>query len=585
MPLGRPPNSRYQHPTLITIVTLVAVLYFGRDFFLPLTLAILFVFLLAPLVQRLEKLGVGRVGAVITTTLISFGVCALLTWMLTAQVLDLANELPKYRDNLRAKITSLNPSQNGPFNRATETFSELAEQVTNNGTKIFDQDNAVKVEVVTSPVNAMAVISKYAAPILAPLGVAAMVAVFVIFILLQREDLRDRIIHLVAHGKLQLTTQALDEAGERVSRYLLAQLIVNVLYGVPVWLGLWWIGIPNAFLWGLLSALLRFLPYLGPWIAAAFPILISLAISNTWQEPLLTVSLFVAMEIISNNIVEPWLYGSSTGLSSIAIIVSAVFWTWLWGAPGLLVATPLTVCIAVLGKYIPEWRFLDVLLGDRPPIAPHERLYQRLLALDEIESEQIVIKYLKEKPDDNVWDMLFFPVLLQIDADIHSGTLEEDLGKDIHELFEELIAGCGTPSDKLPQPSSILLLPARNEMDELSALMLQRSLLLKGVEITLISSDSFSKQMVSEAIRQNPTVICICTASPSSSLHATWLIKKIHAELPGTSLIAACWSILRDDRRAGKALGMGANCYDHSFAGVSKELLALSRCEKPLAQA
>lgn len=575
----RPKPSRTDSPALLTIVAVVAALYFGREFFLPIALAILFVFLLAPLARRLEKFGLGRAGSVIATTLVSFSLCGALAWMLAAQLLDLANEIPKYQSNLNAKIVSLNPAKDGPLAKVSETFRALAEVATKStAPNETSAKEPMKVEVVKEHTNVMGIIRQYAAPILSPLGSAAVVAILVIFMLLQREDLRDRIIHLVARGKLHLTTQALDEAGEKVSRYLLAQLVVNVTYGIPIGIGLWFIGIPNAFLWALLATLLRFLPYIGPWIAAAFPILLSLAISTTWREPLMTLGLFVVMEVISNNIVEPWLYGYSTGLSSLAVIVSAVFWTWLWDTPGLFLATPVTVCIAVFAKYIPSWSFLDVLLGDRPPIAAHQRLYQRLLALDEIESEQIVQTFLKENPDRDVWDGLFFPVLQTIDADISTGTLDDELRKDIHILFRELIANCGTPSSNQLQNSDILVLPARNETDELCALMLHRALALKGVKVAVMSSASLSNEMVSKALEEKPSVVCICTVPPGSTLHAAWLVKRIHADLTGARIVVACWSEPRDEKREEKLKAAGADYYEHTFAGTIRELIAQSRC-------
>src|SRR5919202_347338 len=226
------------------------------------------------------------------------------------------------------------------------------------------------------------VIQNIIGPLLEPLATTGIVVVFVIFMLLQREDLRDRLIRLAGADDLQRTTQALDDAAHRVSRYLVAQTIVNVTYGVPIALGLWFIGVPNPVLWGILAMVLRFIPYIGPWIAAMFPLALSVAVDPGWSMLLWTVGLFLAVELISNNLVEPWLYGSSTGLSAVAIVVAASFWTWLWGPVGLLLSTPLTSCLVVLGRHVEQLQFLDVMLGDRPALSPDENFYQRILAGD-----------------------------------------------------------------------------------------------------------------------------------------------------------------------------------------------------------
>src|SRR3954453_2419380 len=238
--------------------------------------------------------------------------------------------------------------------------------------------------------------------------------------LLGREDLRDRVIRLIGQGRINVTTQAMDEAATRISRYLIAQCIVNGTYGLAISLGLWLIGLtfghnspgfPNWFLWGLLTAILRFIPYIGPWIGAAFPIVLSLAVYHGMGVPLAVVGMFLVIELISNNFMEPWLYGSSTGISTVAILVAAVFWTWLWGPVGLLLSTALTVVLVVMGKYIPPLRFLDILLGDEAPLTPSARVYQRLLALDQEEAMELVRESLQESTLEQLYDEVLLPAL------------------------------------------------------------------------------------------------------------------------------------------------------------------------------
>ena len=241
-------------------------------------------------------------------------------------------------------------------------------------------------------------------PLVAPIATAGLVVVFVIFMLLQREDLRDRIIRLVGASDVARATEAMDDAAKRISRYLLMQLVINVLYGIPVGIGLYFIGVPNPILWGLLATVLRFIPYLGPVIAALFPIALSFAVAPGWTLPLLTIALFVTLELFSNNVLEPWLYGSSTGLSPVAVLVAAVFWTTLWGPVGLLLSTPLTVCLVVLGRHVPQLGFFDVLLGDEPALPPELKFYQRLLARDPEEATELAEEYLEDEPLEKLYD-------------------------------------------------------------------------------------------------------------------------------------------------------------------------------------
>jgi len=311
------------------------------------------------------------------------------------------------------------------------------------------QTNPLWVVALPAPVSPIRTLGSYLGMALSPLGTAGLVIVFVIFILLQREDLRDRMIRLVGHGDMNVTTQALDDGATRISRYLTAQAIVNGSYGLAVAAGLWLIGyfvggkpFPSFVLWGLLCAVLRFIPYIGPWIASVFPIVLSLAVYQGFGVFVWTTGLFVVIELASNNLMEPWLYGTSTGMSTVAILVSAVFWTWLWGAVGLLLATPLTVVLVVLGKYVPQLRFLDILLGDEPVLEPPERIYQRLLAGDEEEATDLAREFLKERTLLEVYDDVLLPALSLAEMDRHNGRLDaarqDFVRKSMREIVDEL---------------------------------------------------------------------------------------------------------------------------------------------------
>src|SRR5688500_16195348 len=383
-----------------------------------------------------------------------------------------------------------------------------------------------------------------------------MVIVFVVFILLQREDLRHRLIRLVSGGEINLTTQALDDAATRISRYLLMQLIVNVTYGIPIGIGLWLIGVPNAVLWGLLATLLRFIPYIGPWIAATIPLLLSLAAFPDSTHFFMAVALYVTVELISNNVVEPWLYGASTGLSATAVVISAVFWTWLWGPLGLLMSTPLTVCLVVMGKYVPQLQFLDILLGDEPVLAPHEKIYQRLLAMDQEEASDLVEEYLKEKELVELYDEILIPALGLAEHDRHRGLLDDArqnyIRQGMKELVKEVAERNEVPRAEVTEPQEtqpkqhprngngdadraplepkqpvVLCLPARDEADEIVAMMLSQVLEQAGCAARYMPTAALASEMMQTVEEHNPRLVCISALPPSAVAHAKYLCKRL----------------------------------------------------------
>jgi predicted PurR-regulated permease PerM len=348
---------------------IVLSLYFGRELLVPLALSVLLTFMLSPLVTRLQR-WFGRVGAVLVVVLMMISATAAVGWVLTRQAVDLANKIPGYKENIQTKLRSIQLPKQGPLSNLSRTFEELKDEMPGGprdreATASDAGSPAVtSVRVVKGMDQRLEFMQLVVAPVLGPLGTAGLVLLLLIFMLLQRVELRNRLIRLVGQGRLIMTSRAMDDAGARVSKYLLMQIIVNITYGIPVSIGLYFIGVPNAVLWGALAIVLRFIPYLGPWIAAAFPILLSLASSPGWMTPLLTIALFVVLELISNNVMEPWLYGSSTGVTPIALIIAALVWTWLWGPVGLVLATPLTVCLVVMGRHIPKLAFLSIVLSD-----------------------------------------------------------------------------------------------------------------------------------------------------------------------------------------------------------------------------
>jgi predicted PurR-regulated permease PerM len=350
------------------LVVLLSAFAWAKEFLLPLILAILISFLLAPVVSRLERWRFPRAVAVLSVVAIVFALIGGLCSTLSLEGLDLVNSLPKYRDNIHARWAAIQHGPPGPLNLALSNVDALITdlgKVTASGG--IQQPEATKVQIVSGADSVLAIVKNSLTPVAGPIGEFALVVVLVVFMLLERKRLRVRFLRLIGHSRVATTNLAVDEVGSKLSRFLLGQLLVNTGYALLLGLGLSLIGIPNALLWAVLTLVLRFLPYVGLWISAFFPLLLSIAISTSWKEPILTLALYLSLEVFTNNFVEPFVLGGSTGMSPLAIIVSALFWTWLWGPVGLLLATPLTACLVVLGRYFPAFNICSVLLAAEPP--------------------------------------------------------------------------------------------------------------------------------------------------------------------------------------------------------------------------
>lgn len=527
---------------LLGVCLVTAVLYLGKPFLLPLAISILLAFLLAPLAGRLETAGCGRIASVIIVTLVAFSVLATALYVVGSQAVDLAKSLPQYHENLQQKVFT-------PLGKLTAAVSAYSRDM-RAGDRPPNTTESAPLGLTASNVNFLALAKEIAGPILAPLGTAAMVVVYVIFFLFDRQNLRDRFIHLVGNGRLRLTTAAIDDASTRVSRYLAAQLVVNACYGIPVGIGLYFIGIPNAPLWGLLAIVLRFLPYLGIAIASAFPIVLSFAISPGWSQPIETLALFLMMELITGNFLEPWLYGASTGLSATAIVISAVFWTWVWGAGGLLLATPLSVCLVVLGKHIPALAFLNILFGTRPPIAPGDRFYQRLLADDSDELEDIIEDYHDRGAMVELFDEVILPALQLAEDDRAADNISRNEHKEIHRCLQEALAsleGFQSADDSAAHP--VVIVPARTDSDALAGAMLAFVLRSKGIPCTRFSEHSLNSEIAARLTDQTEIVLCVSALTSTGARAACSIFKRIGDRMSGQRLLGL-WGGDRADAAA-----------------------------------
>lgn len=544
-----------QRPSFLIVaasfVIVAAALHLARDILIPLALSVLLSFFLGPLVRRFVRWGLPNVAAVLTTVGIAFAVIGLIGWLVSAQLVNLVQELPQYEENIRAKIEAVKSSGPGFFSEAErlvgEIKTEIEEQEEDRAAQPPSQAKPVPVQIQPPPSTPLQLLRDFAGPLIGPLGIAGIVMILVIFMLLQRDDLRDRLFRLVSGGELNIATQAVDEAGRRITRYLLMQTIINASYGVPIGVGLYLIGVPNALLWGLLATLLRFLPFIGPWIAAIFPVTLSIAVGADWTMPLLTIGLFLVMELISNNVMEPWLYGSSTGISAVALIIAAIFWTWLWGPVGLFLSTPLTVCLLVMGKYIPSLGFFNVILGTEPVLAGEAQFYQRMLAMDPDAMSDLADKYLKNQSLTGFYDTILVPALSMAERDRHNGRLPENRQQFIfqgtEELIEELIERRATPEEAPGREPRmrVLCLPAKDEADELTARMLSHILREHGIAAEF-AEVTFSSTALADTLRSGKfDVVCLCAIPPLAVASARKMCRRLRATVPDQRVLVGIW--------------------------------------------
>jgi len=576
--------------TVVITAFAIAALYIGRDILIPLALAALLSFLLSPLVTRLER-WVGRIAATLLAVTVLFSICSGIGWVLTRQVIDLATRLPDYKENIQTKLRSLKTPGAGRFKRFHKTIDELKKDLPGRDLTSADPESETNPPATTAAAPQMTgaespqpppssatptqveivetehsgPIEQFGAIILQVLGTGALVLLLLICMLLQRENLRGRLMRLIGAGNIPAVTRGMDDAAQRVSRYLLMQLIVNATYGLVIGVALYFIGVPSAFVWGVLATVLRFIPYVGPWMAAAFPIALSLAVTNNWTMPLLTIGLFVVVELLSNNVMEPMLYGSSTGVSAIALILAAVFWTWLWGPVGLALATPLTVCLVVMGRHVPRLGVLSVLLSDEEALAPHEEFYHRLLTPAADDASEFSDAYLKTNSFTELYDSVLIPALAAVERDEKSGELDEAQYVGILQELRDVIEDLGmrpSPASKLesdkaeaevdsatppasPDPPAptcrVLSLPVRAERDELAGAMLAQLLAQNDFPVVNLSAKMTTGELLETVEKEGAEALCISVTPPSTVIHARYLCGKLRARFPKLRLLIGLW--------------------------------------------
>ncbi len=527
---------------ILGLILAVAVLYFARELLIPLAFALLLAFLLSPIVKRLETWRIPRAAAASLVLLVTCALLAVVGWYVMAQLFEIVGRMRDDTKNIQHKIELLQGESTG-MSDIFSTFQDLGDRM--DAPKAPGAAAPMKVEIVTEH-SVLQAIRDYAGSVLGPLGTTGLVLIFTLFMLIDRENLRNRLLRLMGEQKLQATTKAIDDAGYRVSRYVLLQFAVNAGFGAIVSLGLWLLGVHSPLLWGALGLLLRFLPYIGPAIAALMPFAVAVAESDGWRTPLSVLGLFAVTEAIVGNIVEPMLYGVHTGLSAVALLVSAVFWTVVWGPVGLVLSTPLTVCLSVLGRHSPQFEFLNVVLGDEQVLTPEVIFYQRLLALDQQDALNVLESLGKNKPLIAIFDQIVIPALAMAERDRQTGQLEakrEDfIVQSIYEFVTELTEADAKPmANRELRRTRVFCVPAHDAADEIAAAMCAHFLTQEGFPAIAFPVTDLPGEMVSSLGCQSDDVVCISAVPPFAAGNARKVAKTLAGE-GAPAIIAGLWS-------------------------------------------
>ena len=599
------PRAAMASPVVVG-ATIIAALYFGREIFIPIAIALLLSFVLTPLVNRLRRLQLPRLVAVGVSVLLTVGIVASLATLIGIQAADLAGDVPRYRATIERKINGLRDS---PVGHVTEYVANIGRAL-HGGAKEAGSPEAqpaapppspspspspspgpeqaqaapkpVLVEVATSPPGSLEMLSTVLTPVMHPLATVGIVFVVLLFVLMQREDLRDRMIRLAGSSDLHRTTVAIDDAAKRLSRYFVVQLALNAAFGVVIGIGLYLIGVPNPVLWAIFAALMRFVPYLGAVLSAILPMALAAAVDPGWNMMIAVAILFVVLEPLTGQVFEPIFYGQSTGLSPFAVLVSALFWTWLWGPVGLLLSTPLTVCLVVLGRYVEHLEFLDVLFGDRPALTPVQNFYQRILAGDSEEVLGHAELILQECSLSSYYDDVVLKALELAARDAARGVLTAQQKGAMRAALTELIADLSDRSDAVagatgdgeesacsplpmgPAPEAlpaawtregaVLCVAGRGFLDEAAAAILAQILEKRGLGVRTVPFAETASVRIGRFEAGPARIACVVSlALDGEPTHLRRLIRRLRGRVPGVPVLLGLW--LAQDSGANRLAG------------------------------
>jgi predicted PurR-regulated permease PerM len=590
------PTSSSKSALIIAVGVVIATLYFGRHIFIPLALALVLSFLLMPLVGWLQRLHLGRLPAALIVLVFCLGITASVGWEVAGQLLEITTHIQDYRTNLEAKIQAVHSRKSAPLIKATATVQQLNKELAvapdSNAAKNTRAPRPIPVQVAAPPDNFVQQLRSMLGPLTGPMETAGLTIIFMGFMLVNREDLRNRLIRLGGQGQLNVMTQAMEDASDRLSRYLFFQLLVNASYGAVFGVALYLIGVPHALLWGAIAALLRFVPYVGVWIAVALPMTMALAVFPGWKQTSLIFAVFAVLEVTVANIIEPWIYGQHTGISPFAILVAAVFWASLWGPVGLILSTPLTLCIILMGRYVPRLNFLEILLGDAPALRCEEVFYQRLVAMDEDEARNVAEGYLRNNSLANLYESVLIPALRLAEEDRHSDVLGDrsadfiaqstrelidDLGdRVIHEKSQaEATAASVASADSRVRSVSIGCVPARDQADELVGMMLAQLLEQAGYTKVRYLAIGTVEDMLKQVGEGGFQIVCISALPPFAVGQARSLCKRLRARFPGVAVTVGLWGFTGGVMKAQERVGVA--CTDAVSTTLSEALLQVRR--------
>jgi predicted PurR-regulated permease PerM len=550
-------------PFLVLAVT-VLILYFARELLIPFAFALTLSFLLAPAVGRLESRRVPRVLAVAITGILAFTIICGVGYVVARQLLNVARSLPDYRLSIQKKIASVHSSAGQSVEDAVNAIEDISGDLAKSAGPATPtaRQTATQVQPVrvidpdrTQLQSATEILMRF----LRPIGTFGVVIVFTIYLLMKREDLRHRILLLAGMGRISVMTQALQDAATRISQYLLFQSAVNAAYGTCFGFGLFLIGVPNATLWGVLAAILRIIPYIGTATSLILPLIVSVAIFSSWSQPLLILGLFLTLELTSTNFVEPWLFSSRTGISSLALLAMAIFWALLWGWPGLILSTPLTVCIVVMGRYVPQLSFLHTLLGTDAELAPEALFYERLLAMDQQEAHAVANRFLEGKPLVELYDSVLIPALTLVEQDRHQGTLDDvrcnffflsigELVAELTDYHQKELPTATEPAHLRPRQSdfAVVCVSASDQADELTTQMLVQLLERAHHQTLLLPAGSVSGEILDSLANEPNTVVFISALPPFAFSQARAICQRVRLHLPHNRIVIGLWNIPAD---------------------------------------
>ncbi len=582
--------------TFAGCVLVVYVLYWAQTLLVPIALAILITFVLAPPVTWLQR-WIGRIPAVLVMVTLVFTVLGLAGWGLSRQMDQLAKDLPQYRTNILSKIADVrHVGRGGSVEKLQETIHDIQADL---GKTETPRGTVTRPVVVTS--EQVAGFSGFAwlGPLLSPLSTAGLVVVMVIFMLLERRNLRDRLIALFGLGQLAITTRALDEASARVSHQLLMQSLVNLTYGVAAGVGLYLLGVPYALVWGVLGGALRFIPYLGPVLGAGAPILVSLAALQGWIGPLWVMGLFLVLELFTNLVLETVLYAGAAGVSPVVLLASVAFWTWLWGPLGLLMATPLTVCCVAIGKHVPGLEFVGMLVADTSGLAPESGYYQRLLARDQGEAADFIERFVKTDSPRGVYDALLLPALNYAERDRLVQRLSPDEETAIIDMTRELLSDAAESIRRLPsappaspdeaarprpprEPLRMLGYAANGAADELALAMLAHVADDLPIRVDISATRMQATELIALAQSQPFDIVCLADLPPSPASKTRYLVKRLRAALPKAHILIGRWAPPQLADESTQALrDAGANLVSSTLLDTRAYLAGLVAPEVP----